>query len=312
MSGRLALRRSRHGGSAGLLLAVAVIVAACGGGAAPATAGDTLRIVATTTVLADLVRQVGGADVTVTSMVPKGGEAHTFDPSPSDLRAVTGADLIFMNGLGLDDWLHDAVADSGSSAPVVALGEDLSGVDYLPVDPGPGEPVNPHLWLDAAYAARYVERIVETLAPIEGERSARIRAGGDAYLQRLADLDGWARARIAEIPEEDRVIVSFHEAFPYFAEAYGLTIAGIIVGAPGQDPSAGEIARLVDAIRASGARAVFGEAQFSPDLVRTVADEAGIPVVTDLYSDTLGDPPVDSYEGMIRWDVDRVVDALGG
>lgn len=312
MSGGRPLRRPRHGGSAGLLLALAVTVSACGGGPAPRSAGDTLRVVATTTVLADLVRQVGGADVTVTSMVPKGGEVHTFDPSPSDLRAVASADLIFMNGLGLDDWLGDAVTDSGSSAPVIALGEDLSGVTYQPVDPEPGEPVNPHLWLDAGYAARYVERIVETLAPIEGERSARIRAGGDAYLQRLADLDGWALARIAEIPEEDRVIVSFHEAFPYFAEAYGLTIAGIIVGAPGQDPSAGEIARLVDAIRASGARAVFGEAQFSPDLARTVADEAGIPVVTDLYSDTLGDPPVDSYEGMIRWDVDRVVDALDG
>ena len=117
---------------------------------------------------------------------------------------------------------------------------------------------------------------------------------------------------MAKIPEDDRLIVSFHEAFPYFAAAYGLTIVGTIVDAPGQDPSAGEIAALVDAIEASGAKAVFGEVQFSPDLVQTVADEAGVVVVTDLYNDSLGDPPVDTYEGMIRWDVDRVVEALGG
>ena len=108
------------------------------------------------------------------------------------------------------------------------------------------------------------------------------------------------------------MIVSFHDAFPYFAAAYGLTVVGTIVDAPGQDPSAGEIAALVEAIRASGAKAVFGEAQFNPDLVQTVADETGIEVVTDLYSDSLGDSPADSYVGLMRQNVDRIVAALGG
>jgi ABC-type Zn uptake system ZnuABC Zn-binding protein ZnuA len=135
---------------------------------------------------------------------------------------------------------------------------------------------------------------------------------GKAYLARLADLDATTRARIGEIPEADRVIVSFHEAFPYFAAAYGLTVVGTIVDAPGQDPSAGEIATLVEAIRASGAKAVFGEVQFSPDLAEIVAEEADVAVETQLYSDSLGDAPIDTYEGMMRWNVDRVVAALGG
>jgi ABC-type Zn uptake system ZnuABC Zn-binding protein ZnuA len=104
--------------------------------------------------------------------------------------------------------------------------------------------------------------------------------------------------------------VSFHDAFPYFAEAYGIEIVGTVIDAPGQDPSAGEIADLIDAIQASGATALFGEAQFNPQLARTVAEEAGITVVTDLYTDSLGEPPADTYEGMVRWDIERVVGAL--
>jgi len=106
--------------------------------------------------------------------------------------------------------------------------------------------------------------------------------------------------------------VSFHEAFPYFAKAYGLEIVGSVVAVPGQDPSAGEVAALVDAIKGSGARAVFTEAGFNPDLSRAIADEAGLTVESNLYNDSLGDPPVDTYEGLIRWDVDKVVAALGG
>jgi ABC-type Zn uptake system ZnuABC Zn-binding protein ZnuA len=224
-----------------------------------------------------------------------------------------------MNGLGLDDWLLPVVEGSGSTATVVALGEDLPGVNYVAGDEGDdhgtGEDhgsVNPHLWLDVRNAMHYVERIVDALATADPANAGAYRTGGAAYLDRLEALDTWVRDRIAQIPEPDRTVVSFHEAFPYFAAAYGLTIAGSIVDAPGQDPSAGEIAALVRAIRTSGAKAVFAEAQFSADLAETVAQEAGIPVITDLYNDSLGDPPVDTYEGLIRWDVDRVVDALTG
>ena len=310
-------------------LLAALAVACSSGGATPTGASPVpspepgaLRVVATTTVLADLVARVGGSKVTVESLVPKGGEVHTFDPSPSDVVKIGEAQLVVLNGLGLDEWLAGLVADAGSSAPIVELAEDLDGVDYLEAgeheedgaadepDAHADEAFNPHLWLNVDYARKYAARIAEALAAADPDDAASYAAGLAAFDARLATLDDEIRTAIATIPEANRRIVSFHEAFGYFAAAYGLEVVGVIVEAPGQDPSAGEVAALVEAIRASGARAVFTEAQFSPDLAETVASEAGVSVVRDLYNDSLGDPPVDTYEAMMRSNVDRTVEAL--
>lgn len=314
-----------------VLVGAAVAIAACGPSAstgspsqAPASPeAGALRVIATTTVLADLVANVGGPKVSVESLVPKGGEVHTFDPTPSDLTRVAEAELVVMNGLGLDEWLAQMVADSGTTASLVELAEDLPDVTYIEggevheggepeasPDPHGHEAVNPHLWLNVDYAAKYADRIVEALVAADPDDAAVYLANGAAYQARLATLDTWVREQIATIPEANRKLVSFHEAYPYYAAAYGLEIVGTIVEAPGQDPSAGEIATLVEAIKASGAKAVFTEAQFSPDLAQAVATEAGVPVVSDLYNDSLGDAPVDSYEGLIRWDTEKTVEAL--
>ena len=299
------------------LLAVAVTAlvsfAACSGPGGSPGDGDRLEVVATTTVLADLVAHVGGDRVRVSSLVPKGGEVHTFDPSPQAVVALTDADLIVANGLGLDDWLTDLAADAGAEAPIVELGEDLEGVEYLAGDEdddGHGA-INPHVWLNVANARAYVGRLADVLAQEDPTAADEYHANAAAYDAELGELDDWIRDQIAAIPPDDRKIVSFHEAFPYLADAYGLEIVGVIVDAPGQDPSAGEIAALVEAIRTSGAKAVFGEAQFSDRLVRTIAAETGATVETNLYNDSLGDPPVDSYVGMMRWNVERIVAALG-
>jgi len=225
-----------------------------------------------------------------------------------------------MNGLGLDEWLGRLALDSGSTAVTIVLAELLDGVEYLEgeeheedgddEEDHAGEAVNPHLWLNVAYGIKYAERIGEALAAADPDHAADYKAGTAAYVARLTELDSWARDEIAAIPAENRRIVSFHEAFPYFAAAYGLEIVGTVIEVPGQDPSAGEIAQLVQAIRATGAKALFSEAQFNPQLARTVAQEAGVTVESDLYNDSLGDPPVDTYEGLIRWDVEKVVAAL--
>ena len=302
-------------------LAAAILVAACGqgGDASPSSAADdgAVNVVATTTIFADMVRQVGGDRVRVDSLVPKGGEVHTFDPTPSDVRRVTDADLIVRNGLGLDDWLAGLVRDAGTDAPVVALADDLEGVTLLQGaahegEEVAGEEVNPHLWLNVAYAARYAERIAEALTAADPGGAGAYADGLAAYRETLAELDEYAKTEIGAVPEANRTVVAFHDAFPYFAAAYGLTIDGTIVDAPGQDPSAGEIADLVAAIRANGVAAIFAEAQFNDDLVTTIANETGVPVVTNLYTDTVGDAPLDTYEQVMRWNVDQVVAALSG
>ena len=260
---------------------------------------DTIAVVASTTVLADLVRQVGGSHVNVASLVPPGGEVHTFDPTPADIARVADADLVVMNGLGLDDWVADLATASGSEAPVLQLGEEIGGATD-----------NPHLWMDVRNGIRYAVRIGDELSRVDAAHAANYGDQARAYTERLTELDSWAREQLAAIPAERRRVVSFHDALPSFAEAYGLDIVGTVVDAPGQDPSAGEIAGLIDEIRASGATALFGEAQFNPELARTIAEESGITVVTDLYTDSLGDAPADTYEGMIRSDVEKVVEAL--
>lgn len=286
---------------------LAALLAACSG-APPAPTTTGLRVVATTTVLADMVEQVGGEDVDVVSIVPKGGVVETFDPSPRDIAAISEADLVVMNGLGLDNWLERVVESAAPDVPVVRLGDDLPGAGYIGEDGG----TNPHLWLDVSNGVRYAERIRDALVSADPARADAFRASGDAYVARLQELDGWVRERVATIPPENRKLVSFHEAFPYFAQAYGLEVVGSVVGVPGQDPSAGEVAVLIDEIRGSGARAVFAEAGFNPALAESIATEAGVTVESGLYNDSLGDPPVDTYEGLIRHDVERIVAALGG
>jgi ABC-type Zn uptake system ZnuABC Zn-binding protein ZnuA len=244
------------------------------------------------------------------SLVPKGGEVHTFDPTPSDVRRITEAQLVIRNGLGLDDWLTGLIDNSGSTAASLVVGENLPGVTYLEGEGGGA--VNPHLWLNAAYGALYAQRIAESLAAVDPAHAAEYRAGSEAYGKVIATIDADAKARIGAIPEAARTVISFHDAFPYFAAAYGLTIDGTIVDSPGQDPSAAQIAALVDLVRAKDIKAIFSEAQFNSELAQAIGDQTGATVVSDLYTDTLGNAPVDTYAGLMRSNVDKVVEALGG
>jgi manganese/iron transport system substrate-binding protein len=296
----------------GLVLVLVTLIGACGGGGQPSAPahGDALHVVATTTMFADMVTQVGGEHVTVTSLVPKGGEVHTFDPTPADVRRLTDADLVVRNGLGLDDWLAALVADAGSAAPVVALAEDLEGVEYL-AGAEADEPVNPHLWLDPVLAARYAERIAEALSAADPDNAPRYEAGREAFAEELAELDREIAAAFEAIPEADRNVIAFHDAFPYFAARYGLAIDGTIVSAPGQDPSAGDLADLIRVVEAQGVKAILAEAQFNDDLAQTIAQETGATVVSGLLTESTGDATNDSYAEAMRWNARQVAAALG-
>ena len=306
------MRPARLPGFLAVLIGLVIAVSGCGAIGGPSASGQVsgqaLTVVTTTTVFADMIRVVGGSRVFVTSLVPAGADVHTYQAKPDDVRAVAAAGLIVMNGLGLDDWLQETLTAASSHALTVRLGEDLPGVVLLPGDE-PGTE-NPHLWLDVTYARGYVTRIRDALAQADPAGAASYEANAGAYDAQLADLDAWVRSRVGTIPESDRKFVLFHDALPYFARAYGLTIVGVAVKAPGQDPSAGEIAALIDAIKASGVKAIFSENQFPTDLVDQIAHETGAKVVANLFDDSLGEPPVNSYVGLIRWDTDQLVAAL--
>jgi ABC-type Zn uptake system ZnuABC Zn-binding protein ZnuA len=296
------------------LLVAGFVLALAGSGSVGAQSpsspvSEPIAVVGTTTVLADLVAQTGGPLVNATSIVPRGGEVHTFDPSPEDAFRIAEADLIVMNGLGFDDWLGELIEVAGAAAtPVLELGADLP--ESLAAAQG-DETVNPHLWLDVAYAQHYVDRIAAALTSVDPGHAADYAASAAAYRDRLGALDTEIRDQLEAIPPDRRRVVSYHEAFPWFAAAYGVDIVGTVLPNPGQEPSAADIAALIEVVRAEAASAIFADSQFPDDLAATISAEAGIPVIRGLHSDSLGEAPADTYEGMMRDNLRLIVEALG-
>ncbi len=287
----------------------ASLVAACGAsGASDASSppSASLRVVATTTVLADIVEGVGGDAVDVRSIIPAGVGPEDYEPKPDDARALDGAALIVSNGVGLDDFLDRLLdADGGNGAPRLVLG------DTIPTISVDGEP-NPHFWLDPTLVIdHYLPAIEASLAQVDPSNAGLYATNASAYARQIAELDLELQADVSTIPEANRKLVTFHDAFPYFAAHFGFEVVGVILQNPGQEPSAGELARLIDTVKAAGVRAIFSESQFSPAVAETLAAEAGVTqVVTTLYNDALGPPPADTYLGLMRWNMDAITAAL--
>ena len=292
---------------AALVVFAASALTACSSQTIPSTGADTVNVVTTTTVFADLIQNVGGTHVTVHSLVPKGGDVHTFDPSPSDAAALQNAKLVVMNGLGLDDWLVPFMQDTGhADVPIIKLGEGLTDVTYIASDDGGN---NPHLWMYPGYARKYVDRIRLMLDEIDPTHQSDYDANAAAYDTKVAALDDYVKTQMATIPQANRKLVAFHDAFSYYAQAYGIDVVGVVTPAPGQDPSAGQIADLINAIKAANVKLILAEVQFPDQLVREIASDTGARVESDLYDDALTDT-VPTYDQMIRWDTDKIVEGL--
>jgi ABC-type Zn uptake system ZnuABC Zn-binding protein ZnuA len=291
-----------------LLAAMACQSAGPSSGAASASPGAqaALKVVTTTTIFADIVQSVGGSRVAASSIIPAGVGPEDYEPKPDDAKRLADARLIVSNGVGLDDFLDRLLASgTAGQTPRLVLGE---GIPTLTED---GEE-NPHFWLDPSLVKQYyVPKVTAKLAELDPLGKATFEANAAAYGARLDALDAELKAKVAEIPAANRKLVTFHDAFPYFARHYGFELVGVVLENVGQEPTAAELAALVDKVKAAHVKAVFSESQFSPKLAATLADEAGIgTVVTTLYNDALGPAPADTYPGLMRWDVDQIVKAL--
>ena len=321
---RLGIKRSVWT-AVGAALASLVLVAGCNGSAASPSPSESTgaaadyTVIATTSVFADLAQLALGDNVMIETIVPAGVDVHTFEPSPADAQKLAGADLIVMNGLGLDEWALSLLEAAGKSEEdVLELAEGIDESNawvYLEGEEHDEEEgkeeaeegeehghggSDPHIWLDPKGAAIYVDRIAARVAAELPERAAEIESARDAGLAEIAALDEELRVGFAAVEASARKIVTFHDAFGYFARAYGIEIVGVAVEAPGQEPSAKEIAALIDAIKAAGVTSVFSEAQFPSKVLDQVAAETGATVLENLYSDALGDAPANSYLGAMR------------
>jgi zinc/manganese transport system substrate-binding protein len=270
-----------------------------------------LKVVATTPIIADLVRQVGGQRVEVESILPTNADAHDFEPRPEDIIKVEDAAAVFTHGLHLDEWANDLIENSGTDAQVLVV---TDGIETLESDEEEFAEGDPHVWFDPTRAQQMVDNIAAGLSAVDSDGADSYQQRAIAYNSQLSTLDQEIKDRIALIPEDQRKIVTNHDALGYYADRYGLTVVGTVF--PGSDtrsePSAQEVVNLVDSIKQEGVKAVFAENTVNPTLAEELANEAGVEIVDTLFTDSLDDPGsgADTYIGLMQTDTRLIVEAL--
>lgn len=276
------------------LLLAAMPVAACGlaGGGSP-------QVLATTTILADMAKQVAGDRMTVGSIVPAGAHVEEYEPRPDDAKRMSEAKLVITNGLDLDKWVEPLLRNAKSGTPVITVTDGLPDLEE-----------NPHMWFDPSLARQYVEKIRDGLTALDPAGKDVYTANAKKYTDQLVSLEAELKTKVATIPADRRKLVTSHDAFPYFAKAFGFEIVGFAQPEPDKMPSAGELAELIDKVKAAKVPAIFSESGVSPQLAETIAKETGAKVIADLPTDSLLDKPADSYIGLMRVVVDKIVAAL--
>lgn len=276
------------------------------------TTGTGINVVATTTQIGALTRAVAGDQVRLTVLLPAGADAHDFEPDPQDVRKVHEARLVLRNGIGLDDWMTRTIKNAGGSARVVVVTDGIAVQKSASGDEA-GE-ADPHVWHDPTNAAVMVDNIAEALSEADPSHAATFGDNAKAYRARLADVDNQIRALIDEIPQEDRKVVTNHDAFGYFFARYGLQFVGAVFPTSSREGqvSAKELAALTDLIKAEGVKAVFAEEEVDPKVARELARDAGVRIVTGLYADSLGPPGsgADTVDGMLLANARKFSEAL--
>lgn len=305
------------------------LVSACFSPSPQKTEGE-LQVVAIESFLADITQQVAGDRLNIQSLIPQGVDPHTFEPSPRDIIKLTTSDAIIINGAGFEAWLDSdfnanltdqiiITASEGlvSRTPSLSehtddetVGEELAieGADHS------HEEGDPHFWLDPNNVIRYVENIRDGLILMDPDGEEVYRQNAQKYSEELWELDHWIMNEVRAIPPENKVIITNHESFGYFADRYGFKIIGTIIPgvSTGSSPSPRQLTGLVEEIKGNGVKVIFLESGSNPQLANQIASETGVNVVEDLYTHSIttdnGNAP--SYIDMMRWNTRLIVEAL--
>ena len=292
--------------------------------------GEPLQVVASFSILGDLVENVGGEAVAVTTLIGPGVDAHTYDPAPADLVVLTQADVVFENGLGFEPWLDGFFASAQPPGARVVVTDGITpreaGEDHdeheeeeQPEEDAAHErgQFDPHVWHDVANVIVMVGNIRDALAIADPARAELYEANAAAYIDELEALDASIREQVGTLPAERRKLITSHDTFSYFADAYGFDVLGTALGSlstEAGDPSARDIATLITQIEEAGVPAIFAENVANPDLMESIAAGAGVELAPAHYTDALGPPgsPGETYLGMMHSNVMTIVDALNG
>jgi len=285
--------------SIGLTLAIASAPLRAQGSQKP------IEVVASFSILGDFVKNVGGDRVDVTTLVGADGDVHVYTPAPGDARKISDANLLVINGLGLEGWLPRLLQVSSAGVPIVTASKGIAPLKL-------GSEADPHAWQSVANAKGYVANIRDALIAASPADAESFRNNAETYLAKLGALDREVREAIAQIPSTRRKVISTHDAFGYFASAYGIQFIAPIGVSTESEASARDIARIVAQIRAEKIPAVFLERMSDPRLIRRIAAETGARIGGTLYSDSLTDEKGDAptYIEMVRHNIKALTSAL--
>lgn len=281
-----------------------------------------LKVVASFSILGDIVREVGGADVSVSTLVGADGDAHEYEPTPGDAKTLAGAKVLFVNGLDFETWLPRLVKASGFAGDTVVASKGVTPRrferhndekhDHGSADAHAHGNTDPHAWQNLANGVMYARNVAEGLAHADPAHADAYRQRADAYVAKIEALDKRVREAFAGIPAERRKVVTSHDAFGYFGDAYGVGFISAVGISTDAEPSAADMARIIQQVKREKVPAVFVENISSPKLVEQIARETGAKVGGSLYSDALSaaGKPGDTYLKMFDWNVKQLVAAL--
>lgn len=271
------------------------------------------QVVSTSTIIADLTEKIGGDEIEHQGILQPGADPHVYEPTPQDSVALEKADLILYNGFNLEPGLIKMINSTGVTADKFAVGEVVEPLDFE--YQGQREP-DPHVWGDAENAIAMTEAIRDRLIELSPEDEAEFTANAAELIAQLQEVDRWITEQIATIPPQQRKLVTTHDAFQYYTNAYGLEMAGTLIGISTEEqPSAQTVKNLANDIQTMQIPAIFAETTINPQLIETVAEEAGVILAPqELYSDSIGAPGSegDSYVKMLIANTRSIVKSLGG
>lgn len=278
-------------------------------------AQEKLPVVASFSVLADFVKQVGGDRVSVTSLVGPNGDAHVYSPTPTDAKALAAAKLVVINGLHLEGWLPRLIKSSGTKAPLVTATKGIKPIEAAEEQGGHGHDHghdDPHAWQSIANARVYVADIRDALSEADPAGKAIYDANATAYLARLDVVEGEVKAAVARIPADRRKAITTHDAFGYFMKAYGVEFIAPQGVSTESEASAKDVARIIRQIKAQKVPAVFLENVTNPRLIEQIAKEGGAKIGGTLYSDALSEAsgPAGTYIDMMKHNISEIEKAL--
>lgn len=292
-----------------VVLVLAIVLSACGGRPASDSGEASPVVLTSTTLLADITRNIAGDRLQVESLLPFGVDPHSYQPTPRDAAKLSESQLIIVNGAEYEHFLESLLENTGGEAATIEASAGISPRMDAESEHG----IDPHMWLDPNNVVLYAENIREALTHLDPPGEAVYRSNAEAYIAGLKELDSWIQEQVEQIPAGRRLLVTNHEAFGYFSERYGFTVIGTVIESFSSDasPSAQQLAALIDQIRSSGAPAIFLDASDNDAFARQIAEETGASVVTGLHMESLTEAaPAPTYIDMMKHNVTQIVKAL--